>query len=197
MITDPHDGVSFNMAPPNVSADTVLVSHEHNDHASRKWMVLKPEGTLMDKPGSHTVKGVKVVGVATYHDEALSTKRGDNILFAFEVGSVRFSHLRDLGHVLSEKEVQELGPVDILMVPVGGYYTIDAKAATEIVYKIRPRVVIPMHYKLPALDFHISGVEAFLKGKANVKHLGRPEVNFRKAQLPVAAEIDIFSLPTP
>jgi L-ascorbate metabolism protein UlaG (beta-lactamase superfamily) len=195
IVSDPHDGRSVNMEPPRVSADIVLVSHGHGDHASGKNLVLKPEGIVLDKPGRYDVKGIKVIGLSTYHDEARGSKRGNNIVFVFEVEGIRFVHLGDLGHVLSNKEIEEMGAIDILMIPVGGYYTIDAKAATEIVAKVRPKIAIPMHYKVAGLTYPISVVEPFLEGKPNVKRLGRAENTYLKAQLPPPTEIDVFSLP--
>lgn len=165
VVTDPHDGKSVGMPVPKVSADIVLVSHSHLDHASGKSIVAKPEAKILDKPGNYEIKGVKVKGVTTFHDDSGGSKRGSNTIFVFEVGGIRFAHLGDLGHILSDKEVREIGPIDILMIPVGGYYTIDADTASAVVDKVKPKIVIPMHYKVEGLDYLISGVEAFPQGK--------------------------------
>ena len=195
IVMDPHDGKSVGGIPvPKVKADVILISHGHGDHASGKSLVAKADGKIIDKPGTVEVKGVKVKGVATFHDEVEGKKRGSNTVFIFEVDGIRFAHLGDLGHVLSDKEVEEIKPVDILMIPVGGYYTIDAAVASAVVEKLKPKVVIPMHYKVKGLDFPISEVEPFLKGKTNVKRLGKSEATYSKKELPAKTEINVFSL---
>jgi len=195
IVTDPHDGKSVGGIPaPKVSADIVLVSHSHFDHAGGKDLVARSGAKIIDRPGTFEVKGVKVKGVATFHDDAGGKRRGSNTVFTFEVDGIMFAHLGDLGHVLSDKEIAEIRPVDILMIPVGGYFTIDAEAASAIVEKLKPKIVIPMHYKVKGLDFPISGVEPFLKGKANVKYLGKSETTYSKKEMPEKTEIDIFSL---
>jgi len=195
IVTDPHDGKSVNMEPPKVKADLVLVSHGHGDHASGKGIVSKTGTRVIDRSGTFEEKGVKITGLDAFHDEARGSKRGRNIIFAFEAEGIRFAHLGDLGHILSDEDVRRLGPIDILMIPVGGYYTIDAKTATAIVEKVRPRVVVPMHYKVPRLDYPISDVEPFLAGKRNVNRIGKTEANYTKEQLPEPTRIDIFNPP--
>jgi len=195
VVTDPHDGKSVNMEPPKVKADIVLVSHGHGDHASGKGIVTKPGGRVIDRSGNFEEKGIKVMGLDAFHDEDRGAKRGRNIIFTFEVDGIRFAHLGDLGHALSDDELRRLGLIDILMIPVGGYFTIDAKAATAIVEKVKPRVVIPMHYKVPRLDYPISDVEPFLAGKKNVNRIGKSEFVYTKEQLPAQTRIDVFSPP--
>jgi len=195
VVTDPHDGKSVNMDPPKVKADLVLISHGHGDHASGRGMVAKPGARVIDSSGTFEEKGIKVIGLETFHDEARGSKRGRNIIFAFEVDGIRFAHLGDLGHILPDDNIRKLGPIDILMIPVGGYYTIDAKVATAIVEKMKPRVVIPMHYKVPRLDYPIADAEPFLAGKKNVNRIGKSEASYTKAQLPETTRIDVFTPP--
>jgi len=195
VVTDPHDGKSVNMDPPKVKADLVLISHGHGDHASGRGMVAKPGARVIDSSGTFEEKGIKVIGLETFHDEARGSKRGRNIIFAFEVDGIRFAHLGDLGHILPDDNIRKLGPIDILMIPVGGYYTIDAKVATAIVEKMKPRVVIPMHYKVPRLDYPIADAEPFLAGKKNVNRIGKSETSYSKEQLPEPTRIDVFTPP--
>ncbi|MDQ1279272.1 MAG: hypothetical protein QG670_532 [Thermoproteota archaeon] len=195
VVTDPHDGKSVGGMPvPHVKADIILVSHGHEDHASGKNFVTKSDSKILDKAGTNEVKGVKVKGVATFHDDAGGKKRGNNIVFVFEVDGIRFAHLGDLGHVLLDREAEEIKPIDVLMIPVGGYYTIDAVTATVVAGKLNPKIIIPMHYKVKGLDFPISDVEPFLKGKNNIKRLRKSEVTYSKMELPAKTEIDVFSL---
>jgi len=195
VVTDPHDGKSVNMDPPKVKADLVLISHGHGAHASGRGMVAKPGARVIDSSGTFEEKGIKVIGLETFHDEARGSKRGRNIIFAFEVDGIRFAHLGDLGHILPDDNIRKLGPIDILMIPVGGYYTIDAKVATAIVEKMKPRVVIPMHYKVPRLDYPIADAEPFLAGKKNVNRIGKSETSYSKEQLPEPTRIDVFTPP--
>lgn len=195
VVTDPHDGKSVNMEPPKVKGDIVLISHGHGDHASGKGIVAKQEGKVIDSSGSFEEKGVKIVGIDVFHDEEKGSKRGKNIIFTFEVDGIRFAHLGDLGHFLSDAEARKLGPIDILMIPVGGYYTIDAKVATAVMEKVKPRVVIPMHYKVPKLQYPIADIEPFLAGKKNVNRIGKSEHSYTKGQLPNPTRIDVFTPP--
>jgi L-ascorbate metabolism protein UlaG (beta-lactamase superfamily) len=108
------------------------------------------------------------------------------------VNGVRLCHLGDLGHLLSGPETAEIGQVDVLMVPVGGFYTIDAVAASKICEQIKPKVIIPMHYRNDKCSFPISEVEDFLKGKANVKRLNTSDLELMAGQLPQATEIVVL-----
>lgn len=194
IVTDPHDGKSVGMAAPKVKANIVLVSHGHSDHASGKTIVAKPDAKIIDRTGAFEVEGVVIKGVPTFHDDSHGRMRGRNVVFVFELEGIRFAHLGDLGHVLSDREVNEIKPVDILMIPVGGYYTIDAEDADRMVEKVEPRIVIPMHYKVKGLRYPISGVDVFLKDKTKVKRLGKSMTTYSKEELPEKTEINVFSL---
>ena len=194
VITDPHDGKSVNMDAPAVKADIILVSHGHDDHASGKEAVGKRGSKILDHAGSFEESGVKINGIDFFHDDAKGAKRGKNTVFTFELDSIRFAHLGDLGHILTELEVEKIGAIDVLMIPVGGKYTIDSTAATMIVNKMKPRIAIPMHYRVPGLQYPISDVEPFLVGK-NVNRIGRTEIEYVKESLPNPTRIDVFKPP--
>ncbi len=115
--------------------------------------------------GSKTLKGISIKGISTFHDPSKGSERGANVIFNLSVDGMQVCHLGDLGHVLSDKEVSEIGPVDILLIPVGGYYTIDHKEATRVAEQIKPKVLIPMHFKTSKCTFPIAPVDDFLKGK--------------------------------
>ncbi len=142
-------------------ADYVLVSHGHADHDGYKDVPGNPE--VIRTAGEHRMGEITVVGVPTFHDKRKGKERGDNLVFALDAEGVRVVHLGDLGHLLEASQVEELRPVSVLLVPVGGHFTVDAEEAWTIVETLRPRVVIPMHYKTPAVDFPIAGVEGFLR----------------------------------
>lgn len=171
-------------------ADIVLTSHDHADHNDTKSLPGSPQ--IVKGSGSKTVKGISIKGIPTYHDPSKGKERGENTIFVLTVDEMKLCHLGDLGHRLSEKELSEIGSVDILLLPVGGFFTIDAKEATEVARQINPKVVIPMHFKTPKCGFPISPVEDFLKGKTNIKRPGTNEVSFEKKTLPSQMEIVVL-----
>jgi len=118
--------------------------------------------------------------------------RGDNVIFCFELDGVRVCHLGDLGHRLDDKQLKEIGSVDVLLIPVGGVYTIDAKVATEVCDQLKPRVIIPMHYKTEKGLAGISGVEGFLSGKANVSRPDSSQAEFKPGELPATGQIIVL-----
>jgi len=171
-------------------ADIVLTSHDHSDHNDVKSLSGTPE--ILKGSGPKTAKGISFKGIPTYHDPSKGSERGTNTIFTFTVDGVRVCHLGDLGHILADKELAEMGSVDILFIPVGGHFTIDPKEATRVADQIRPRVLIPMHFKTEKCGFPIAPVEDFLKGKLKVKRPGKSEVAFDRAALPARMEIVVL-----
>ncbi len=169
VVTDPHDGNEVGLNPPKAKGDIVTVSHGHFDHASGVDLVKKPGAeTVEEQTGKKTVKGIQIKGIKSYHDKVKGAKRGKNIIYTFELDGKNICHLGDLGHTLSDEKLEEIGDVDILMIPVGGNYTINGEEAVKISGKINARVIIPMHYKLPELTVDINDEEQFIekaKGK--------------------------------
>jgi len=161
LVTDPHDGRSIGIAPPRVRADIVLVSHGHFDH-SKTHIVSRSTTKEITGPGRWKVKGVDIRGFNTFHDRAGGQLRGENVVFLFEMAGLTFCHLGDLGHILTPEQVQAMGKVDFLFVPVGGTFTIDAREAWQVIDLIKPRVVIPMHYRIGGLSLSIEGIDPFL-----------------------------------
>lgn len=190
IITDPYvTGGALNYGEIKESADIVTVSHEHFDHNNAAAVGGNPEVVKEAKE----VKGIKLNGVPTYHDDAGGSQRGSNIIFCFEVDGVKVCHLGDLGHPLTDKQVADLGSVDVVMVPVGGNYTIDAKIATEVCGKLAPRVIIPMHFRNERCDsFPVAGVDDFLQGKADVSRSDSSEVEFKAGGLPATTQIVVL-----
>jgi L-ascorbate metabolism protein UlaG (beta-lactamase superfamily) len=131
-------------------ADIVSISHTHDDHAYIKG--IEGEPVVLDWPGEYEIKGVAVKGVQTFHDDVQGKDRGLNTAFKFTSEQIHILHLGDLGHKLTDSQVQDFGTVDILFVPVGGHYTIDSQTASQVVKQVDPFVVIPMHYGNPRLD---------------------------------------------
>jgi len=191
IITDPYEvGGGINYGKVDEAADVVTVSHQHGDHSNASAVRGKP--VVVDVPGVRTVKGIDFKGIGSYHDEAKGGQRGENIIFCFTLDGMRVCHLGDLGHPLEGSTASEIGAVDILLVPVGGFFTIDAAVAAKVCEALGPRVIIPMHFKTAKCDYPIAGVDDFLRGKQNVRRLEESEAGFSKDRLPSAAEIVVL-----
>ncbi len=191
IITDPYEtGGNLSYGEIKESADIVTVSHDHFDHNNVAAIQGNPE--VVSRAVTTEIRGIKFNGTSTYHDEAGGKKRGDNTIFCFEVDGIRVCHLGDLGHQLSEKQVAELGKVDILLIPVGDFYTIDAKIATEVCNQLKPKIVIPMHFRNDKSGPPLTGVDEFLRGKKDVSQLDTSEVEFKAGQLPTGTQIMIL-----
>ncbi|MFC2066530.1 MBL fold metallo-hydrolase [Chloroflexota bacterium] len=170
------------------SAGIVTVSHEHGDHNNVAAVQSSPEAVR----GDAEVKGIKFKGIPTYHDDAEGSKRGNNIIHCFEVDGVKICHLGDLGHELTDKQVAGLGKVDVLLIPVGGFYTIDATTASRICDRLKPRVIIPMHFKNSKCNFPIADVDEFLRGKKNITQPDTSEIEFQAGVLPADTQIIVL-----
>ena len=195
IITDPYEPGGFNGAIaygkiPD-SADIVLVSHDHADHNYVAGLPGKPR--IIKGTGSFKVQGVTIRGVPAYHDSNQGSQRGGNTIFCFTLDDLRVCHLGDLGHILSSAEVKQIGPVDLLFLPTGGFYTIDPSQATQTAMLLNPRIIIPMHFKTPRCGFPLAGVEEFTAGKKAVKDFQASEIEIRKNALPPATEIIVLT----
>jgi L-ascorbate metabolism protein UlaG (beta-lactamase superfamily) len=170
---------SIGYTPPgDLRADVVTVSHEHPDHSNVALVQGKPKvlrGLTADKKGwvkiEEKVKDVAIRSVGVYHDDEKGQKRGLNTIFVFEVGGLRVAHLGDLGHLLTDTQLSAVGSVDVVLIPVGGFFTIDAAQATRVIDQLRPRlIIVPMHYKTDVLTIkELATVDAFLAGRPNVR----------------------------
>ncbi len=161
ILTDPFDE-SVGYPLPNVAADIVTVSHQHFDHNATNLLPGNP--SIIDTAGEHHVAGRTIRGIATYHDTEHGSKRGNNNVFVLELDGINICHLGDLGHILTPEQVLEIGKVDVLCVPVGGFYTIDPKEALQVVEQLQPGFVLPMHYKFNAqIKLPIAPVDEFVQ----------------------------------
>ncbi len=159
IVCDPFD-CSIGYGMPEVYADAVSVSHHHYDHDCVSAVGGSP--LIFDKPQNFSVGGIKAVAVASYHDEAGGKKRGNNTIFKFNIDGLTVCHLGDLGEPCSAALVEAIGRVNVLLIPVGGTYTIDAAGAKQYVGAIKPDIVIPMHYRTKECKLDIDGVDRFL-----------------------------------
>jgi L-ascorbate metabolism protein UlaG (beta-lactamase superfamily) len=194
IITDPYQSGAFggDLAYGKITdeADIVLSSHDHDDHNYTKD--IKGRFTYINKTGTYEEKGVRIRAVPTYHDGTKGSQRGKNLFFIVEADDLKVAHAGDLGHALDAAALGEIGTVDILLLPVGGFFTIDAAEATGIMEALKPRVTIPMHFKTEKCAFPITPVEDFTRGKERVRSAGATEAEFSKAGLPDEAEIVVL-----
>jgi L-ascorbate metabolism protein UlaG (beta-lactamase superfamily) len=166
--------------------DVAVVSHEHEDH--RCQGVLSRSRHIVDAAGVATIEGMRIESIATFHDERRGGERGKNLVSIVEAEGLRIAHLGDLGHAITTKNYAMLTGIDVMMVPVGGHFTIDAATAAKIVKEFAPKIAIPMHYRTPKVDFPISSVEDFTKLMDDVERNGVSEIEVTKATLPAGTK---------
>lgn len=192
IITDPYTpGGGIGYPAPNEPADVVTVSHDHGDHNAISTVPGSP--VIVSRPGKTDCKGITVKGISTFHDESAGKQRGKNIVFCFRVDGIVICHLGDLGHVLSKEQIKEVGDVHVLLIPVGGTFTIDARVATQVCNDLKPAIAVPMHYKTQKLGLPIESVDSFIAGKKNVKQQGLSEIELEKGYLPGSTEIYLLT----
>lgn len=198
---DPFRGVG--LPEPSAKADIVLCSHSHSDH-NNPDVVRKPGAqVLVNFTGLMTIGDTNVKGIGSFHDDADGSKRGRNSIYVFDLDGVRFCHLGDLGHDLSSQYLEAVGEIDVLFVPIGGTYTIGPPLAAKVAEKLKPKIIIPMHYRiqgmhpmfnvLRTIDDFMLVVPLFVR-KPNVKKVEGSVFNITKDDFPSETTIVIPSL---
>jgi len=190
VLTDPFDE-RVGLPLPKVEVDVVTVSHQHGDHNSTG--ILPGNPVIVEGAGRHIAAGIEIRGIGVYHDDEQGAQRGNNTIFNIILDGINICHLGDLGHQLTPMQVSDIGKVDILLVPVGGFYTIDAKQAYEIVQQLKPAVIVPMHYKLDdRIVYPIAPVDEFLSYFSEVTK--QEMLNVAKTSLPKESQIVLLTL---
>jgi L-ascorbate metabolism protein UlaG (beta-lactamase superfamily) len=176
VVTDPFDSSYVGLKFQKTDADIVTISHDHKDHNHASNVNLTKK--IIAGPGEYEISGVSILGFSSFHDSKDGSQRGKNTIYVFEADGLRIAHLGDLGHALSDELVNSMGTIDVLMVPVGGEYTIGPKEAVEVASKVDPYFIIPMHYKVNGLNSEVFSklepVDTFLK------EIGMPVENLPK-----------------
>ena len=196
VVTDPYSleksGIKY---PKHITADIVTISHDHPDHNALHQVEGAPY--VIRGPGEYEVKGVGVIGTSTFHDQEKGAKRGKNTVYRIEIDGISVVHLGDLGHTLSSAEVDALDGVDILMIPVGGHYTIDPAAAVSVVNEIEPSVVIPMHFRRPEMTGDafkdLATLPMFLKEIGKEEVVSQPKLTISKDKIPEQMQVVVLA----
>lgn len=189
IITDPYKASPhFRHGVIKETADIVTTSHDHSDH--NYTATLKGDPQVVGASG--TFKDVEIRAVLTAHDDCGGTKNGLNTVFVIAAEGLNVCHCGDLGHVLTEAQVRAVGKVDVIMIPVGGFFTIDAATATKVCEQLKPSIILPMHYKTEEINLTISGVEDFLNGKDDVKRFAGSEIEVKAGSLPDSPRIIVL-----
>jgi len=185
LVFDPYSE-EIGLKLPSLKADIVLVSHQHRDHNNTAAVSGTVSGRpkVFSEPGEYETAGVYIEGVASFHDAAQGQERGANTIFVADCDGVRVCHLGDLGHELSSEQLEAIGEADLLMIPVGGIYTIDAQKAIAVINQIEPKIIIPMHYKIPGLNIDLADLTEFVQ-QADISDIEEKDsLNVTKADLP-------------
>lgn len=194
LVTDPYDSEKVGLKfPRDTQADVVTISHDHFDHNFVSAVLGSP--VVVQGPGEYEVGGIKIYGYQTFHDQVQGQERGKNTVYLIDVDGIKLLHCGDLGQKFTNEQLEQVDDPDILFVPVGGVYTIDAKEAAEVVKQIEPKIVIPMHYKksnMTASFDSLTAVDEFLKeiGK-DVEPVNR--LSITKDKLPEETQAIIFN----
>lgn len=188
ILIDPYDPDMLGLKlPKDLSADMVLVTHDHPDHnhSSVTAGISQSKPMVFSEPGEYEVAGVVATGVASFHDDTNGSERGANTIFQLMFDRLNLVHLGDLGQTkLTEEQIAQIGGVDILFVPVGGKYTIDSKGAAGVVSQLEPKIIIPIHYQIEGLKVELDGVENFLKEMGAEGVVPVPKLSITKEKLP-------------
>ncbi len=185
VITDPYSpDLGYSLGKP--TAHIVTVSHQHPGHSYVQGVGGEPR--LVTGPGEYEIGGILILGVATFHDDEKGQESGRNTTYIMEVDEVSICHLGDLGHTLTAGQIEEIDNVDVLLLPVGGMTTINAPVAAEVVRQLEPNVVIPMHYKTPALERELDPVERFLKEIGVKETESQSKLSITRSSLPASTQ---------
>lgn len=188
LITDPYSG-GVGYPARELAANIVTVSHSHPGHSCVDGIASKPK--VIRGPGEYEIAGVFIIGMSTFHDSQQGKERGKNTIYLVEMDELRLCHLGDIGHVLSPQQVEELGSVDILLVPVGGVSTIDAKVASGMVRQLSPRIIIPMHYGTDVVTW-LQPVDGFLREVGDNSVVSQNKLVVNRGNLPTGSRVTVL-----
>ncbi len=190
VITDPYSPNS-GYSLGKQTARIVTVSHQHPEHSYVSGVAGEPR--QVKGPGEYEIGGVMIIGMPTFHDGEKGKTKGKNTIYLIEIDDISVCHLGDLGHVLTAEQAEELGDIDVLLVPVGGVSTINASGAAEVVRQLEPKIVVPMHYKTLLLKRELDPVDKFLSEMGVKEVTPQPKLTVTKANLPITTQVVLLN----
>lgn len=194
IVVDPYDSDFIGLSPLKLEADIVCVTHAHKDHNAAELVkgTDEAEAFVISGPGEYEIRGVNIIGISSFHDDKEGEERGRNIIYQITIDGVNIVHLGDLGQKkLTQSQIEEIS-CDVLLLPVGGVYTIDGKEAVEIVSQLEPKVIIPMHYNLPKLKVELGEVSEFLSAIGKEKMEPIPKYSISEERMPQETEVVVL-----
>lgn len=192
IVIDPFDPeITGLKLPKDMEAQVLLSTHSHRNHNNISAVSGNP--LIISGPGEYEISGVSVVGVGSYHDDSEGTERGKNTIYRILIDGINVVHLGDLGHVLSEEQLAQIDATDILLIPVGGKYTIDSEAAAKVVAQMESRIVIPMHYQIPGLKSELESADPFLKEMGAENVVPVLKLSITKDKLPEETQVVVLA----
>ncbi|MCX7955512.1 MAG: MBL fold metallo-hydrolase [Patescibacteria group bacterium] len=202
IITDPYDSSMVGLKFPKAEADIITISHNHKDHNFADAVLLPASAVesplIINMPGEFEKKGVRIFGFKSFHDSNEGQERGENIIYKIEAEGISLVHCGDLGVVPADGFLENIGDVDILLVPTGGFYTIGPEEAEQLIKKIEPSVVIPMHFNHPRLNQENFGqlkpVEEFTKKFGIEKPVSLPKFVYKKEETESEMKIIVLEI---
>jgi L-ascorbate metabolism protein UlaG (beta-lactamase superfamily) len=192
VITDPcHPSLGYSLS--RLQANIVTLSHFHPGHSYTE--AITSEFRAIKGPGEYELGGIFITGIATWHDAVNGEKLGKNTVYLLEMEGVTLCHLGDLGHLPSSELIEDMDDIDVLFLPVGGVSTIGSSTAAEIVRRLTPKVVIPMHYKTATLTTELEPVDKFLKEMGVKEKVSQPKLAVNRSNLPTSTQIVLLDYP--
>ena len=190
ILTDPFDEtLGYKMTKEKINI--ITISHEHYDH--NNIMGIKGKPVVLKGLVNRDTHKIIFRGISSYHDSIYGKYRGNNTIFVIKTDDMVLGHLGDLGHLLDNRQVRDMNHIDILFVPVGGYYTINHTQADQVIQQVKPKIVIPMHYKTDAIKWSIDPVSVFLDKKQNVKKIKENFFEISASTLPEKTVIQVLN----
>lgn len=200
VVFDPYDEDFCGLPKLKLEGDIVCISHNHQDHNNpgvvKATSDREESGSpfVISGPGEYEKYGINIIGISSFHDNKEGAERGKNTIYSVKVDDVNFVHLGDFGqNKLTQEQTELLTSCDVLMIPVGGLYTIEAKEAPDIISQIEPKIIIPMHYKLPGLKFDLAEVKDFLAVMGKDSAEAQPKLSVSKEKLPEEPEVVLLN----
>ena len=192
IVIDPYDE-KIGLKMPNFEANVLLITHHHYDHNNAK--AVKGNPFLIDSPGEYEVKEVFIKGIDSFHDDSGGKERGKNTIYVVEAENMRMCHMGDFGQKeLTNDQLEKIGSIDILMIPVGGTYTISSSEASKIIGQLEPKIVIPMHYLIPKLNIKLDEVGKFLKAMGKNSIEPQEKLTVKSGSMPKEGETEVIVL---